>query len=174
VVSLDGPAGTATLVDRLTHTPALVAESQGNVQLLANGDWFVGWGQEPYFSEFSPEGVLLFDAHLPAHDESYRAFRFQWTGTPAHAPAFAFVPGVAGPSVVYASWNGATQVVSWRLLAGPSASSMSAVAQVARSGFETAIALPAGAAGPYLAVQALGAGGEVLRTSAATSESGLG
>jgi hypothetical protein len=175
VVSLDDPPGSVTLVDRLTHTPALVAESQGSVQALANGDWFVGWGQEPYFSEFSPEGALLFDAHLPAHDESYRAFRFQWTGTPAHAPAFAFVPGAAGgPSVAYASWNGATQVASWRLLAGPSASSLASVTEVARSGFETAIALPAGTVGPYLAVQALGAGGEVLGSSAAASEPALG
>jgi hypothetical protein len=144
------------------------------VQALANGDWFVGWGQEPYFSEFSPEGTLLFDAHFPAHDESYRAFRFQWTGTPAHAPAFAFVPGAAGPSVVYASWNGATQVASWRLLAGASASSLASVAETARSGFETAIALPSGTVGPYLAVQALGAGGEVLGTSATASESAWG
>jgi hypothetical protein len=174
VISLDDPAGTATLVDRLTHTPALVAESQGSVQALANGDWFVGWGQEPYFSEFSAEGALLFDAHFPAHDESYRAFRFQWTGTPAHPPAFAFVPGAAGPSVAYASWNGATQVASWRLLAGASASALASVAETARSGFETAIALPSGTTGPYLAVQALGAGGEVLGTSATTSESALG
>jgi len=174
VISLGDPAGTATLVDRLTHTPALVAESQGSVQELSNGDWFVGWGQEPYFSEFSPQGALLFDAHFPAHDESYRAFRFQWTGTPAHAPAFALVPGSSGPSVVYASWNGATQVASWRLLAGASPTSLAPVAQAPRSGFETAIPLPAGITASYMAVQALGTGGEVLRSSATESEPAAG
>jgi len=174
VVNLDDPSGTATLVERLTHTPSLVSESQGSIQALANGDWFVGWGQEPYFSEFSPEGALLFDAHFPAHDESYRAFRFQWTGTPAHAPAFALAPGSGGPSVVYASWNGATQVASWRVLAGASASSLAAVAQAPRSGFETALALPAGITDSYMAVQALGGGEEVLGTSAVASEPAAG
>jgi len=173
VVSLNQPAGTATLATRLTHTPALLAESQGNVQALANGDWFVGWGQEPYLSEFSPEGALLFDAHFPPHDESYRAFRFEWTGTPAHPPTFVFQPGGTGAGTVYASWNGATLVASWRLLAGASASSLSTVAVVPRSGFETAIPVPAGTVGPYLAVQALGAAGQVLGTSAAASAGGL-
>jgi hypothetical protein len=166
VVSLDGASSSASLSERLTHTPPLVAESQGSVQALANGDWFVGWGQEPYFSEFSPEGALLFDAHFPAHDESYRAYRFAWAGTPAHAPAYAFVAGASGGGTVYASWNGATAVASWRVLAGASASSLSAVAIAPRAGFETAIAIPDATAGPYLAVQALGAEGQVLGTSA--------
>jgi Arylsulfotransferase (ASST) len=173
VVSLDDPAGTATLVTRLTHSPALVAESQGDVQGLSNGDWFVGWGQEPYFSEFGAQGQLLFDAHFPKHDESYRAFRFPWVGTPAHPPVFAFQPGGAGASIVYASWNGATGVSSWRLLAGASPSVLSTVAQVARGGFETAIAVPAGISGPYLAVQALDANGQVLGTSTALPQPAL-
>jgi hypothetical protein len=173
VVSVNQQSRTATLLTQLTHTPPLVAESQGSVQALANGDWFVGWGQEPYFSEFGPEGTLLFDAHFPPHVESYRAFRFVWTGTPAHAPAFAFQPGGAAGATVYASWNGATLVASWSVLAGPSASSLTAVAQAPRGGFETAIPIPAATVGPYVAVQALGAAGQVLGTSAAVSQPGL-
>lgn len=173
VVTLTDPPGTATLVTRLTHTPPLLAESQGDVQALANGDWFVGWGQEPFFSEFGPQGQLLFDAHFPAHDESYRAFSFAWTGTPAHPPAFAIQAGGATGTTVYTSWNGATLVTSWRLLAGASASSLSTVAQVPRSGFETAIPVPAGTVGPYVAVQALGAEGQVLGSSATAPEAGL-
>ncbi len=175
VISLNQTARTATLVTRLTHTPPLVAESQGDVQALANDDWFVGWGAEPYFSEFGPEGKLLFDAHFPAGSQSYRGFRFQWTGTPAQPPVFAFEAGAAGtPSTVYASWNGATLVTGWRLLAGASPSSLTTVAQVPRSGFETAIQVPAGTAGPDIEVQALGAEGQVLGSSAVTAESGLG
>ncbi len=174
VVSLDDPPGTATLVTRLTHAPPLLVESQGDTQALANGDWFVGWGQEPYFSEFGPQGQLLFDAHFPAHDESYRAYRFPWTGMPAHPPAFAFQPGGPTGATVYASWNGATLVSAWRLLAGAGASGLSTVAQVPRSGFETAIPVPAGTVGPYLAVQALGADGQVLGTSATVAQAGLG
>ena len=173
VVSPNQQTGTATLLTRLTHTPALLVESQGNMQALPNGDWFVGWGQEPYFSEFSPEGALLFDAHFPPHDESYRAFRLEWTGTPAHPPAFAFQPGGTGAGTVYASWNGATLVASWRVLAGASPSSLSAVALVPRGGFETAVAVPSGTVGPYLEVQALGGAGQVLGSSAAVAESSL-
>jgi hypothetical protein len=117
---------------------------------------------------------MLFDAHFPPHDESYRAFRFAWTATPAHPPTFALQPGGAGAGVVYASWNGATGVSSWRLLAGASASSVSDVTEVPRSGFETAIAMPGGVAGPYLEVQALGGEGQVLGSSAAVSEPALG
>ena len=174
VVSVNQQSRTATLVSQFRHTPPLLAESQGSAQALPNGDWFVGWGQEPDFSEFSPEGQLLFDAHFPAHDESYRAFRFAWTGIPAHAPAFAFQPGPSGHGgVVYASWNGATLVASWTVLAGPSASSLKAIAQVARTGFETAIPIPIATIGPYLAVQALDAAGQVLGTSQVVSQPGL-
>ncbi len=44
-----------------------------------------------------------------------------------------------GKTTVYASWNGATEVASWRVLAGPSAGRRTVVATAAKSGFETAI-----------------------------------
>ncbi len=176
VVSLDPHTKTAALVGQLFHPPPLLSESQGNMQTLANGDWFLGWGQVPDFSELSPSGELLFDAHFPAHTQSYRAFRFAWTGIPAHPPALAVAPaagggggGGVGGGTAYASWNGATLVTAWRLLAGPAATSLTPVAQVARAGFETAIPLPAGATGPYFAVQALAADGGVLGTSVVQS-----
>ncbi len=165
VLSLDAQDRTATLLGQITHTPSLVAESQGNLQALSNGDWFVGWGQLPDFSEFSAGGELLFDAHLPPHSQSYRSFRFAWTGTPAHAPAFTVQPGSPGPGTVYASWNGATLVNSWSVSAGASPSSLQPVAEAPRSGFETAIALPAGTAGPYVTVQALDSSGAVIGTA---------
>jgi Arylsulfotransferase (ASST) len=173
VVALNHATSTATLVSQLTHGPALVAESQGNVQALDNGDWFVGWGQVPDFSEFGAEGNLLFDAHFPAHDQSYRSFRFAWTGAPAHLPTFAMGAGAAGGSTAYATWNGATQVSTWRVLAGASASALVPVAQAPRSGFETAVAVPAGTAGPYVAVQALDGAGNSLGVSAVASDPAL-
>jgi len=177
VVSLNAQTRTATLVSQITHTPPLLAESQGNLQLLSNGDWFVGWGQVPDLSEFSPSGQLLFDAHFPAHTQSYRDFRFAWTGTPAHPPAFAVQPGPGGAGTVYASWNGATLVSAWRVLAGPTPATMQPVAEGARTGFETAIALPAGTGGPDVTVQALNAAGAVLGTaptSTLTASAGSG
>ncbi len=165
VLNLNPQQRTATLVAQIAHSPPLLSDSQGNLQALANGDWFVGWGQLGDFSEFDAAGTLLFDAHLPADTQSYRDFRFTWTGTPAHAPAFAVVPASPEPGIVYASWNGATLVASWRVLAGQTPTTLQPVAQAARSGFETAIPLPAGTAGPDVTVQALDASGAVIGTA---------
>jgi hypothetical protein len=173
VISLNGQTGAATLETQLTHTPGLVVESQGNAQALPNGDWFVGWGQEPFFSELSPSGQELFDAHFPAHTQSYRSYRMPWTGTPVHSPALAFVVGGSGAGTVYASWNGDTQVASWRLLAGGSPTALHAILTVPRSGFETALTVPAGTIGPYVAAQALDAAGNPLSSSTPVEEPAL-
>jgi hypothetical protein len=172
VLGLDGQHRAATVMAQFLHSPPLSAESQGNMQRLENGDWFLGWGQLPYFSEYGPEGQLLFDAHFPVNVQSYRSFRFTWAGTPAHRPTFALQTG-QGPPTVYASWNGATLVASWRVLAGRDPVSLQAIAQAARSGFETAVPLPAGSIGPDLAVQALDSAGRVLASSATVAEPGL-
>ena len=166
VVSIDSRAKTDKVVAQYEHPAGLSAGSQGNVQLLANGDAFIGWGSEPYFSEFSAGGQLLFDAHMHGSYRSYRTYRFPWTGTPSGAPAIsALAPTAGGAVTVYASWNGDTQTASWRLLAGPSAQQLAPVAAAARAGFETAIATPGPE--PFLAVQALDASGAVLATSRA-------
>jgi hypothetical protein len=73
---------------------------------------------------------------------------------------------VAGGEVLYASWNGATNISSWRVLAGSSPSTLAPLTSATRTGFETAIALPHGA-GAYAAVQALDAQGAVIGASAA-------
>jgi hypothetical protein len=165
LVALNQKTGTETLVDEYEHPSALKAGSQGNVQALANGNLFLGWGAEPWFSEFSAAGQLLFDARMPNADESYRAYRAEWNGTPASAPGIAASVGKGGAVTVYASWNGATGVAAWRVLAGSSAHHLAPVGGAPRSGFETAMGLPA--VGSYLQVQALSASGAVLGTSAA-------
>jgi arylsulfotransferase ASST len=175
VVSLEPQGKTATLVSQFTHPPPILAKSQGNIQAQPNGDWFVGWGEVPDFSEFSPTGQLLFDAHFPAGDQSYRDLRFAWTGTPATRPAFSVLAGNRGTrAVLYASWNGATLVASWRVLVGAAKRSLKPVAQVARSGFESAIPLRVSTGGlRYVTVQALDAGGRVLGTALTTTVAGL-
>lgn len=166
VVSLNAQQKTATLLGQIARPQPILTESQGNIQALANGDWFVGWGQVSDFSEFNSAGQLLFDAHMPGHVQSYRAFRFAWEGMPAQPPEFAVQKEASGANTVYASWNGATRVASWNVLAGPSAAGLQQVAQVPRAGFETPIALPPGAGGPVVTVQAVDAGGAVIGTAA--------
>ena len=174
-VTLDTANMTATLARSYEHQNPLVAGSQGNVQALAGGDWMVGWGQAGYLSEIGAAGQVLFNAHLPPDWESYRTYVLPWSGQPTDPPAVAAVPSPSahGEPVVYASWNGATEVASWRVLAGSSPTALTpVVSSAAETGFETAIALPAGAAGPYVAVQALNSAGTVIGTSPTVKTSG--
>jgi hypothetical protein len=165
-LALNMQAMTATLVRRVEHAPALLAGSQGNTQALPDGSWMVGWGEEPWMSEYGSGGQVLFDAHLPAHWESYRVYRQSWSGRPSTPPAFA-LSRAGSKATVYASWNGATEVASWRVLAGASAAALAPVAAAARDGFETAIPLAsAPPAGSFFEVQALDASGALLAASA--------
>jgi hypothetical protein len=163
VVRLDTASRSVALVRQYVHPQPLVAGSQANFQTLANGDAFVGWGPVPYFSEFSPSGQLLFDAHLPGANESYRGFRFDWSATPSNPPSIAVARAGKSALTVFASWNGATNVGSWKVLAGATPQQLKQAAAAPLSGFETAI--HATTAGQYVAVQALDGTGRVLGTS---------
>ncbi len=134
----------------------------GSTQPLAGGGAFVGWGSQSNFSMFDKSSKMTLDVVLPRPDITYRATVEQWVGLPQYPPV-----GAArvkdGKTTVFASWNGATKVASWRILAGPSADSLTGIGTADRSGFETAITLRQG----YKAfqVRALDSGGRVLGTS---------
>jgi hypothetical protein len=66
---------------------------------------------------------------------------------------------------VVASWNGATEVASWRVLTGDGPDDLAAVTTVARDGFETAAVVDVPAGGS-VAVEALDGDGAVLARSA--------
>jgi hypothetical protein len=134
------------------------------MQSLANGNVFIGWGSEPFVSEFSREGKLLFNTRLPPDGESYRAFRFPWSGHPTEAPAVAVERRADDEVVLYASWNGATDVAAWEVLAGPTSGRLESLGSVPRDGFETAML--AQTSGAYVAVRAKHRSGRVLGTSA--------
>jgi hypothetical protein len=162
---IDTANHTATLISQYYHWPELAANFEGSVQPLPGGETFLGWGQQPYFSEYSAQGKQDFDARFTAPTSSYRAYRFSWNGQPLTKPALALVPNADGATELYASWNGATEVASWRVLAGPDPNSLSVVGQAPWSNFETEIADHSAA--PYYAVQALSSSGQVLGTSPA-------
>jgi Arylsulfotransferase (ASST) len=160
-VRLNGQAKTATLVSQDVHAPALAASFEGNVQELPGGDDFVGWGEQPYFSEFDSQGQLVFDGRFVGNNSSYRAYRSPWIGTPSTLPSV--TASAAGASTnVYVSWNGATQVTSWRVLAGASQDALQAVITASTQGFESQVTIPTA---PYVQVQALDSAGAVLATS---------
>jgi hypothetical protein len=165
VVELDEDNMRASLVRAYTHPDGLVSTSQGNMQVLPNGNVFIGWGSEPFVSEFSHEGELLFDAHIPPGDDSYRSFRFPWKGQPTEAPAVAVDQKSDDELTLFASWNGATEVESWEVLAGAHPDQLEPLGAVPRNGFETAIS--ARTAEPYVAVRAKDSSRRILGTSRA-------
>ena len=94
---------TATTVSADEHKPALLANYEGSVELQPNGDDFVGWGQQPYFTEFNSRGQTVFDARFVGNNSSYRAFRFDWRGEPTDRPGVAARKGAPRPRSTPAS-----------------------------------------------------------------------
>jgi hypothetical protein len=160
VLALNERRHRATVVRQFHRPGETSAQSEGSLQTLTGADVFLGFGSEPFFSQFSPSGQLLFDASLPVDDGSYREFRYPWSATPKSLPAV--VAQRIDPShvAVYVSWNGATEVSRWQVLAGSNPSSLKPVASAAKAGFETRINVSTSAA--VLSVRALSATGRTL------------
>jgi hypothetical protein len=162
VLKLDQQARTATLAGQYGEKGGFDSDFMGDARPLPNGDVFVGWGSEPYFSEYDRSGKLLFEGELPGPNLTYRATLERWAGLPLSPPVGAVRQTHRG-TAVYASWNGATEVVSWRVLAGSGASRLTVVATRAKSGFETVIGVPPSYRS--FKVQALDAVGRVIGMS---------
>ena len=163
-------AGSVSLVRRDYHSPRLHAGYEGSAQLLPNHNVFVGWGDTRYFSEYSPGGHQIFNAHFLGAVNSYRAYRFVWNGQPTTPPEVAVSPGSHGAIRVYASWNGATQVTRWRVLGGAARDRLSTLGQARDAGFETGQRIHGEPR--YLSVEALDAHGHVLGRSAVLTRPG--
>jgi Arylsulfotransferase (ASST) len=152
-----------TLERAYTHQPPLLAKFTGSTQLLHDRNVLVGWGSEPYFTEFGHDGTIRLDMQFAPGGESYRALRFPWSGQPKTTPTLVAVPN-AGSPLLYVSWNGATEVASWQLLTGSTPAALQATATVPRTGFETQ--LSPGLTSGYAAVTALDASDRPLGQSA--------
>jgi hypothetical protein len=132
------------------HSPAVLSLNEGNFQQLPNRDDFLGWGDTPYFNQYDSRGRLILAGQFVDANSNYRSYRFPWTGTPTTPPAVAGT-NTGRRTAVYASWNGATNVASWLVLGGASASALRVVGGGRRTGFETQITV---SSQRYVAVQA--------------------
>lgn len=149
---VDEQAMTATLVQTLRHEDRY-GYAMGNAQWLDDGHVLVGWGMDPYASEFDADGQVVWELSGLGLG-SYRSYRSPWVGRPTTAPDIAVADGS-----VHLSWNGATEVARWRVLAGPSEDRLREVATIDRSGFETSAPLGSEA---HVAAEALDARGRAL------------
>jgi len=155
---------TVSLVKQFVNpTKTLLAESQGNALSLPGGNWLLGYGRLPNFTEFDASGHVLLDATLGKNVQSFKAFQSPWSGQPESVPSVVAKASGSRALAVSASWNGATDVASWRVLAGASPSALAPVMTTAKSGFQTTVS--ALTTGPYVAVQALDGAGAVLAVS---------
>ncbi len=86
--------------------------------------------------------------------------------TVAPAPTLTVSPAADGSIRLRASWNGATDVAAWRVLAGAGPSALTPISG-ARPSSQATIAVHS--TFPYFAVQALGSAGQVVGTSRAVA-----
>jgi hypothetical protein len=158
-------------VGRAYTSPAgLLTSSMGNVQLLPDGHLFVGFGNDPFSTEFAPDGRVVANLELPAGQHSYRSYRLPWQGRGEARPRAAVRAGRDGRMRLYVSWNGTTMTARWRVLAGRRSSGRSGavdlrpIVEAPRTGFETPIELGRGS-GMLVAVALDAAGRELGRSS---------
>ena len=138
---LDTHRRRASLEHAYQNPARFSSDTLGSVQILDNGHVFVGWGVQPYFSEFASDGRMLMTAQFNASMRSYRAFVVDWVGHPPGRPAVVATTNPVGGFMIYASWNGATEIDHWNVLAGSKPGSLKQVASQPWCGFETAIAV---------------------------------
>ena len=153
VTSINGtnPAYTVRAVREFVNRDHVVSSTQGSAQLLRQDvrdkdpRFLVGYGINAVVTEFSSNGSVLCDMHFGAASswekgdvQSYRAFKFAWTGRPRQQPAIAL-----RNDHIFVSWNGATECVEWVLQASgvryASEDEWKELERVPKQGFETAV-----------------------------------
>ena len=163
VLSVDDGAKRVELKQAFLHPAGFISGTLGNVQLLDDGGAFVGWGSQTYFSHFGADGTMILDGELPIGVRSYRAYLADWVGHPADGPRIIAQANPAGGFAVHVSWNGATEVARWTVLAGAQKSARHAGRVPGVDGFETAIVV--NSEGPYFQAVALDSNGRELGRS---------
>ncbi|KAH8194772.1 hypothetical protein TruAng_011055 [Truncatella angustata] len=157
---------TVQLVQEYRHPAGLASQSQGSMQILDDGNVFIGWGRMPSFTEHTPDGKAVLDVQFSPwlskatadHAlDNYRAFRQDWKASPYWPPDLT-VKHPKGVPTAYLSWNGATEVKEWVLFASDLEDKLNdtenVIARVPRGGFETEMSLASSNAS-YLRAEAI-------------------
>lgn len=149
-----------SLMHNLTDpSDPIKTQTQGSVQFLGvaapSSHIFMGYGSDPQAKEYDGDGNLVWSGQFDpvGHGETYRAFKFPWKAIPLWNPVAVTETSDDG-TVVYMSWNGATEYDSWAIYSVPSSVSNAStlMTTVERTGFETHATLPADAS--YIKVAA--------------------
>lgn len=135
---------TAELTWQGTAPSSGVDQSQGSHQVMAKGNHFCGTGFRGEILERTADGRLEWAAGVANQSaQTYQAVRHAWTGTPPLSKLwlFSYAAECAAPNMAFwVSWNGATELASWCILASSSSTvgGFSEVASAPQEGaFET-------------------------------------
>lgn len=167
LLSLDTTSMTAELITEFPHPNGKYATSRGNMQMLPNKNAWICWTDGSLTSEHTYDGRLIIKARFKAEISSYRTFKSSWIGRPKYPPdVHAAIVDKNGQwyTIVHMSWNGATEVRSWKVYhTNTDDSSRKLVATVTRRGFET-LAWTAGYS-DYVVAEALDQDDNILGVS---------
>jgi hypothetical protein len=127
ILRLDEDAGSAELVRELLPPLTVDSSSQGNVTFGEDGRATIGWGSSYIVTGYDGSDAITWDGRMPPGFTSYRAYRAPWQGRPLDDPIVAVEQDADGAITAWMSWNGATDVATWELLAGDDADQLASV-----------------------------------------------
>lgn len=143
ILALDTDAMTGELLAEFPYPHDDYNWKRGSAQILENGNGFMCWAVDMSISEHAADGRVLMEAHSLTHLGTYRAYKYEWTGQPLAPPnvySAAFLAGSNVTTMVYVSWNGATEVAEWKFYKfkfDGSNADKDLIASVRRKKFET-------------------------------------
>lgn len=137
---------TATMV--WEYRSSMPSQAMGNAQRLPRNNTMIGWGTlYPSLTEVKPNGDIAFELSFVPPDNpnlirnSYRAFRFEWEGSPTTIPMLTARNDTPGMTSLVVSWNGATNISAYGAYGGETSDSLVLLKTEQRDGFETEIVI---------------------------------
>lgn len=188
VLTLDTEAMTVKIEKEFKAPSEIKAFRKGGMHYLPNRNALLGYGNEPALTEFAPNGTILWDVRFGplggdrGTADNYRSMKVNWTGHPTWNPSIAAGSSIQAPSqllnntlpqtapndTAYFSWNGATEMERWLVLASKESLDLTSIenlwTELPKLGFETSVQI--GNAARYVRVVALGANDTILAASA--------
>jgi hypothetical protein len=176
-VRLEKGPMTAKVLQRWPRPDNKRSNLRGNLQNLPGGNVFAAWSDNSFISEHTSTGDLVMASEFSSKRfVTYRAYKFNFTGAPWEEPIIkAFVYGAdaaTSTTVIYMSWNGATEIEWWDLYrpVPQGAKGGGFIGSIIRTGFETRFQTSGFESEVY--AEAVAADGTVLgRTATFTAES---
>lgn len=192
VLDLEYMTRTVSLAKEYRATSGIQSFRKGGMHHLENGNALLGYGNEPGFTEFAPNGTVLWDVRFGPIGldrntaDNYRSLKLNWTGDPSWNPKIAAGPpleqldlmigatsttltpsNVCTNDTAYFSWNGATRLSNWLILASNDSPNVTSLNQlwctVPKAGFESNVRV--GQIARYIRAVALSGEGDVLAAS---------